>query len=618
MRFRYFDSEGTEVGVASVDALRFRIQKGAVTPETLLYDAAAGLWAPARQNALFRFLVEEEEDLLPPEMRPLMDRDEDGSFAESGSPGPSTSPVPWREGGGRFETVHLDDGVEVDLPEGEGVAHGASASSSEGTDAEDPGDVEAGAVGDGESEAPDEVGEVDADGFPDLELRSPAEEEWARGGRDRVGGSSSREVATDGATQGGDGSGVAPEGAGAPPATFESPAPSDSAGKGTRTRARRWSSRRRKKRTSAHRSSGRSRRGPPSLGGVAVLSVIVFFLVAVPLLVFGAKGGEGEGSAYALVGGLADDLVGAVGDDEGAAPDDGAVADGGPVEAGAPAASMDSAARDETSGGATFRLDDASLEGLITDVETAAAEDLAVAMRELRRSVGVPDSPPEIWLRGRYLAAADSFPEVRAYWEALGSYVASMEASEEDLYRGFVRDHVLALDLDDSGADRVTSRVLERHRATAADREAVYRDLSELAFEARALHETLAARSGDISYEPFDGTGLSRDPVIEAVAEDEALGEQIWSRLDRVLARLESLQGLRPVTTSQLQAALARAPGDVEAVLTDPGEVAAGEDSSAPPPEDPEPSPPDLRALPNLPALTDLPVPTQDVPDLDG
>lgn len=328
-----------------------------------------------------------------------------------------------------------------------------------------------------------------------------------------------------------------------------------------------------------------------------VLSLLVFLVVSVPLLVFGGDGGNGEdgvgggdgageeGSAYALVGALADDLMG-----EGRAAGS-SVADGGAVEGGAPdPSSSESATGVGTVENPSPAVDDEAFDELIAGLAAAASEDLDAAMVRLRDSLGVPESPPEIWLRGRYLSAADSFPEVKAYWEALASYVSSMEELEEDLFRGYVRDRVRSLDMDPAPASRLTSRILDRYRDTAAGREAVYRDLSALTLQALTLHDTLAARSRDISYEPFDGTGLSRDPVIEAVAEDEALGERIWSRLDRVLDLLESLQGLRPVTTSQLQAALLRAPG-VEPSFTN---------------------------SPALPSVTNLPVPTEDAPDLDG
>lgn len=610
MRFRYFDSEGTEIGVASVDALRFRIQKGAVTPETLLYDAAAGQWAPARQNALFRFLVE-EEDLLPPEMRSLMDPDT--SATDSGSPGPSDSPVSWRESGGRFESVDLDEALDVELPDGEGVSHGASRSSTDASTADDPGQgADAEAVGsdaaneadevevDDDADAADEARPADPDGFPDLELRMP-ENGWGAGagGRDDSGappahGGAAGEMVPGGVAgrPGSDTGAARSSGGGVPGAPGRARAHGrDRSGR----RVGRWSSPR-KARSVPVPGSRRRRRGPPSLGGVVVLSLLVFLVVSVPLLVFGGDGGNGEdgvggdgageeGSAYALVGALADDLMG-----EGRAAGS-SVADGGPVGGGAPAPpSSESATGVGTVENPSPAVDDAALDELIAGLAAASSEDLDAAMVRLRDSLGVPESPPEIWLRGRYLAAADSFPEVKAYWEALASYVSSMEELEEDLFRGYVRDRVRSLDMDPAPASRLTSRILDRYRDTAAGREAVYRDLSALTLQALTLHDTLAARSRDISYEPFDGTGLSRDPVIEAVAEDEALGERIWSRLDRVLDLLESLQGLRPVTTSQLQAALLRAPG-VEPSFTNP---------------------------PALPSATNLRVPTEDAPDLDG
>ena len=41
MRFAYIDSNGNEVPIPSVDALALRIELGAITEETELYDAQA-------------------------------------------------------------------------------------------------------------------------------------------------------------------------------------------------------------------------------------------------------------------------------------------------------------------------------------------------------------------------------------------------------------------------------------------------------------------------------------------------------------------------------------------------------------------------------------------------
>ena len=80
--------------------------------------------------------------------------------------------------------------------------------------------------------------------------------------------------------------------------------------------------------------------------------------------------------------------------------------------------------------------------------------------------------------------------------------------------------------------------------------------LEELTERALRLHDTLAWRSAEIAYEPFDGDELSRDPVLEAVADDPELAEEIWSELDGIFSLLDELQGIGPVSTALLQEAV--------------------------------------------------------------
>jgi hypothetical protein len=56
MRFAYIDSNGNEVPIPSVDALALRIELGAISEETQLYDAHADQWGPAHTHEIFHSL----------------------------------------------------------------------------------------------------------------------------------------------------------------------------------------------------------------------------------------------------------------------------------------------------------------------------------------------------------------------------------------------------------------------------------------------------------------------------------------------------------------------------------------------------------------------------------
>ncbi len=83
MRFAYIDSNGNEVPIPSVDALALRIELGAISDDTQLYDAQADQWAPATSHEIYHTLSRSSGDdegfVAPPPVAPipLADPDED-------------------------------------------------------------------------------------------------------------------------------------------------------------------------------------------------------------------------------------------------------------------------------------------------------------------------------------------------------------------------------------------------------------------------------------------------------------------------------------------------------------------------------------------------------------
>jgi len=74
MRFAYIDSNGNEVPIPSVDALALRIELGAITEETQLYDAQADQWGPAHTHEIYHSLARssgtDEGFIAPPPVAP--------------------------------------------------------------------------------------------------------------------------------------------------------------------------------------------------------------------------------------------------------------------------------------------------------------------------------------------------------------------------------------------------------------------------------------------------------------------------------------------------------------------------------------------------------------------
>lgn len=476
MRFRYFDADGTEVQLSSVDALEFRIRTGAVTERTLLYDSAVGHWAPAGDHSIYRFLT--EEDAPPPPEAP--DRPDPSPASDVPGPGDAAEPGP------------PDD----DLPDL------GFLSPDQGQD--DP--------------SPD-------DAPPPAPSRPPG------AARPRTPGPGSDGTSVRSSPSRGWGVRVEEVEIPVPLVSRSRPAgPEDEPDPGPR-------------------------RGPSLAARFATAvrwaTALVLIGIASTGLVLAWRNVDAE--AWLRRAEIPDLMelpqVDALR----------AAAFGG--ERPEPPSGGSEAAASEGGGSAVRAAASPSagppaVESRAPEITAAASRDLADAMVELRRALGVSDSPPDPWLDGIYLANAGRFPEVGSYWRAYGNWVAAAESMEEDLFRGFVRSRVLATGFDTADAAVLSSRILERYRRTRPQRELIYRDLTTLADEAEALHETLVEHQAAISHEPFSGGELSRDPVIEAVPDDPRLAREIWNRLDRIFDILERVQGVGPVSTPRLQEAL--------------------------------------------------------------
>src|SRR5262249_50990625 len=87
------------------------------------------------------------------------------------------------------------------------------------------------------------------------------------------------------------------------------------------------------------------------------------------------------------------------------------------------------------------------------------------------------------------------------------------------------------------------SAAMRDFETSQPQREDVYRHMEELSSAALQLHALLVDRAGDIKYAPAIQHGVSREPVVEAVAEDTVLHDHMWTLLDRIFASLEWIGG---------------------------------------------------------------------------
>jgi hypothetical protein len=187
--------------------------------------------------------------------------------------------------------------------------------------------------------------------------------------------------------------------------------------------------------------------------------------------------------------------------------------------------------------------------------EESGFQSMVAGVDSLRDLYRIAEVPP-IWLEGAYLADAHRYPQVKEFWIRYQSFLRDVESSDTALFRaGFVRS------LEEQGIGGAVlslrlSQAMREFEKSQPQREEVYFHMDELSSTALELHALLVERAADISYEPALQRGVSREPVVEALAEDKALKDRMWTLLERIFASLEwvggDLGGSRDNLTSRL------------------------------------------------------------------
>jgi hypothetical protein len=212
-----------------------------------------------------------------------------------------------------------------------------------------------------------------------------------------------------------------------------------------------------------------------------------------------------------------------------------------------------SAGAQEPPHSATASISTALPPGISAGMSTAelqAFRDMVKDMQKLR-SIHRVTRVPAVWLEGVYLSSATAYPEVRDYWESYVQYVREVQETEGELYR---RNFVARLERQGVGTSAISmllARAMRTFEADRARRDALYASMLEMANTAVQLHELLAANEGQIAFEPAR-TGVSRDPIMEAVAESPKLAAEMNGLLDRMFVAIERAQGERVVPRNEI------------------------------------------------------------------
>jgi hypothetical protein len=178
---------------------------------------------------------------------------------------------------------------------------------------------------------------------------------------------------------------------------------------------------------------------------------------------------------------------------------------------------------------------------------------MAQDMLTLPERAAIPGDPSEDWLAGIYLAGASGYPGIPAYWEAVAEWVAASRTAENALFREALQAQLDTANLAASDAEAIRDRALAGFQAAGSDRRIVYEQMQEVAERALVLHEFLVANEDQVTYEPA-GSGVSRDPALEAVPATPALGDEMWEMVGSITNAMDALGYLDRIETERLLA----------------------------------------------------------------
>jgi hypothetical protein len=551
MRFAYIDSQGKEVGIPTVEALQLRIELGAIVSSTMFFDASSDRWAPAREHEIFRTL-----------QRELTEKDEGGFVAEPPPhpPQPDTdSPLadPLLHPGPDF-SESLDASLELDLgtlpdddrlvdagvgtdvggftlapiedvlqpsealdarpPHGDLLepafeitpmtAREDKAPAQEPTAAGSPHEAAEGSRLEGGSPSAEPVFLPDAD--LDLEVRLSDQDvhDYTPAAGDAL---DLEPPMTEYSPEGPPGwadedAGSAelgePARRGPPPSTAPTAAPPpgsrSGAGANRPDAERRGEPPRRQPRSGPQSGRRRSRSSPAALIATLFLLTLVGGGGWFGWSFFHGRGTEEPPRRYAPVA----------------------------IPALAP-----------------------ELEGAFRELADGALADVVRTMAE-QTLLGLPPEPPPDWLAGQYLANASRHADVSAYWRALSDALQSLRDREESLFHAAFEGRMATATLSPEERSALLERATAGFRSALPERDQAYDRLADVFVSSLGLHEFLTENEEDIAYEPA-AAGISRDPLLEAVPETRALGDEMLRRVDMITAALEAMGALTDRVTTQ-------------------------------------------------------------------
>jgi hypothetical protein len=168
----------------------------------------------------------------------------------------------------------------------------------------------------------------------------------------------------------------------------------------------------------------------------------------------------------------------------------------------------------------------------------------ATVSDSIRVARGLALAPPREWLTGFYLANASRFPGVSDFWDEYRSFLMIMAPMDRAIYFDGVSEGIdSAGPLSGTERDALESYFLERYAVLSDHRNERYGYLAETARGAVALHQLLERHEAEIAYAPALGSGVSADPILEAVIPEGPIRREVDAALDRIFRALDQSRG---------------------------------------------------------------------------
>lgn len=577
MRFAYIDSNGNEVPIPSVDALALRIELGAITESTQLYDAQADEWGPAHTHEIFHTLSRDaggdDGFIAPPPVAPPTVEEPEGQEVDVGA----TSEDAGTDGPDVGAAAETETAAEVSEPEPAPGDEAADGSFGLTLAAPEPTEDEGGVLADADSRRA-EVGTEEDEGTPagdapsasddlpylDLDPPSGAEEEdpmdltpstrtdeGARGAFDFGGleGELEMEEAFESS----------------PEQPMEGPGGADTNDPAGGMQLE----------TSREFETGSFEGGDDELDLEAPMSQ--FSPDEPPSWMDESEADDGNVLDFSAAGAAPD----ATGEDEVgeevplrerrtprtrpspprfkkdrnlAVPIIGivlllAVGIGGYVAWPIVSDRLSSSADDEDP--AVFIPTLApELMPVMREASSSAFASIFEAARTESSATSPVQEPPSDWLAGVYLARAGDYENVELFWTGMGEFVERVRGIELAAFDAALAIELQARGLSEADAEAIRERADSGFVAAAPERAEVFDRFQRLIDAALDLHAFLVANEQNIEYAP--AMAVTTDPVLEVDPASEEIGDAMEDLLDQVTRSLSQLEYRDRVTAAGL------------------------------------------------------------------